>query len=89
MLGLESHGVYLACWCPASVSWQFPKYIQWYMHQVSGTVYEAVHELRNVVQLSEAANSMYINHGMGISFVNSVGTLIKNIVKRVQGQQHT
>lgn len=66
-----------------------PKYIQWYMHQVSGTVYEAVNELRDVVQPSEAASSMDISHGMGISLINCVGTLIRNIVKSVQGQQQT
>lgn len=41
-----------------------------------------------MAQPSEVADSMYINHGTGISLMSSVGTLIKNIVTIVQSRQH-
>lgn len=77
ILGLESGVVYLvlvlvASQCDLAVS-TAPKYIQWYVHQVSGTVYEAVSELSDGVQPSKAAGSM-CQRGMGISHINCRNT---------------
>lgn len=62
----------MASQCDLAVS-TAPKYIQWHVHQVSGTVYEAVSELSDGVQPSEAAGSM-CQHGVGISRINCWNT---------------
>lgn len=77
----------VASQCELAVS-TAPKYIQWYVCQLSGTVSEAVSDWWDEVQPSEAAGSVYISHGMGLSLINSTGIPVKNTVKSAQDQQH-
>lgn len=58
-----------------------PKYIQWYVRQLSGTVSEAVSDLWDTGRPSEAAGSVYISHGLGLSFIDSTGIPVKNTVE--------
>lgn len=77
----------VASQCELAVS-TAPKYIQWYVRQLSDTVSEAVSDLWDTVQPSEAAGSVYVSHGLGLSFITSTGTPVKDTVKSAQGQQH-